>query len=214
MLGLLLEFEGAKSAGGDLAALRGRFADLGLDDAWFESPTRRSRPLFISRGGGVEHTGHHLKSLLETARDAARIALSLPRVPRMHSWDVQVFVVDDSDTARAVLGFMLGKLNFKVDLFEGADELLRQIDNMAPELPHLIFMDLMMPKVNGLEITRELQVGAKRDIPIVIVTGRKMDDSAVMSLRDEPNVKFFLPKPFTDEQLKQVVEGALSVRLD
>ena len=67
---------------------------------------------------------------------------------------------------------------------------------------------------HGLEITRELQQGPKATIPVVFVTGKKMDDSASKILRDEPNVKNFLSKPFTAEKLKGVVESALAVRLD
>ena len=214
VLALLLEYDGARTAKADLAAFEERFAELGLRTTMVETPSRRSRPLFTSKGGGVEHTGHHLKSLPETARDAARVALGQPVTPRLLPWDIKIFVVDDSDMARQVLGFMLRQLNFEVDLFTGADELLRQIDNMQPELPHLILMDLMMPKVNGLEITRELQEGAKGAIPIVFVTGKKMDDSAAKILRDEPNVKNFLTKPVTDQKLRAAVEGALAVRLD
>jgi CheY-like chemotaxis protein len=214
VLALLLEFDRAKASGADLAAFEERFAELGLRASMYEAATRRSRPLYTAKGGGVEHTGHHLKSLLETARDAARQALSLPRTPRLLPWDVKIFVVDDSDMAREVLGFMLRQLGFNVDLFTGAEELLRQIDNMLPELPHLILLDLMMPKVNGIEIARELQAGPKAEIPVVFVTGKKMDDSASKILRDEPNVKDFLTKPVTDKKLRAAVEAALAVRLD
>ncbi len=214
VLALLLDYDRAKTSGAALAPFESRFSELGLNAAWFDAPSRRSRPVFIARGGGVDHTGHHLRSLLETARDAARAALNLPRVARLPAWDIKIFVVDDSDTAREVLGYSLRKLSFNVDLFTGADELIKQLDNMAPELPHLIMMDLMMPGVNGLEITRELQVGSKRDIPIVFVTGKKMNDAGVKDLQGEPNVKGFLTKPHTDEALRTAVSGALTVRLD
>ena len=214
VLTLLLDYDAAKAAGGDLKPFDGRFADLGLNAALWDAPTRRSRPLYASKGGGVDFQGYHLKSLLETARDAARDALGLPRSPRLHAWDVEVYAVDDSDTARAVMGFMLGKLGYKADLFDSAEELIKKIDTMMPDLPHLILMDLMMPKVNGLELTRELQVGSKRQIPIVFVTGRKMDSKVVDELRGEPNVKDFLPKPVTEETLGAVIRNALTVRVD
>lgn len=215
VLSLLLEYDAAKKTARDhLAPFEERFASLGLSTSWYELPSRRSRPLYVSKGGGIDFTGHHLKSLLETARDAGCLALGLPVVPRLLPWDVKVFVVDDSDTARETLGFMLRQLGFAVDLFAGADELIKQLDQMLPELPHLIMMDLMMPGANGLEITRELQVGPRRGIPIVFVTGKKMNDAGVNDLRGEPNVKDFLSKPVTDAKLRAVIAGALSVRLD
>jgi len=213
VLTLLLHFDAAKAGGRDLSDFEERFAELGLSRSWYDTPSRRSRPLFKAEGGGVEHTGHHLRSLLETARDAARTALNLPRVRRLQAWDITIFVVDDSDTAREVLGFMLRKLGFTVDLFASADELLRALEDESAH-PHLIMMDLMMPKVNGFEITRQLQEGSRREIPVVIVTGKKMDDAAVSDLRGEPNVKEFLSKPFTDDKLRDVVSRALSVRID
>ncbi|CAM5628069.1 response regulator [Rhodanobacter lindaniclasticus] len=91
----------------------------------------------------------------------------MPRsgVPR----EAHILVVDDSPTIRAVLGKMLaqdGHVVFKAGDGESAIELARR------ELPDLIFLDIVMPGMNGFAVLRALRREAlTHDIPIVMISG-------------------------------------------
>jgi twitching motility two-component system response regulator PilH len=86
-------------------------------------------------------------------------------VPR----EAHILVVDDSPTIRAVLGKMLtqdGHVVFKAADGESAIELARN------ELPDLIFLDIVMPGMNGFAVLRALRREAlTHDIPIVMISG-------------------------------------------
>ena len=80
-----------------------------------------------------------------------------------------VLVVDDSATIRAVLGKMLnqdGHVVFKAPDGEAAIEMARK------ELPDLIFLDIVLPGMNGFAVLRALRRDPlTRDIPIVMISG-------------------------------------------
>ena len=59
-----------------------------------------------------------------------------------------VLVVDDSKSARFMLRKMLGKINLTADLAESGEDALVYLKNNSPDA---IFMDHMMPVLNGLE---------------------------------------------------------------
>ncbi|MEO8779457.1 MAG: response regulator [Rhodanobacter sp.] len=86
-------------------------------------------------------------------------------VPR----EAHILVVDDSPTIRAVLGKMLnqdGHIVLKAGDGEAAIELARM------EQPDLIFLDIVMPGMNGFSVLRALRHDPlTRSIPIVMISG-------------------------------------------
>lgn len=82
---------------------------------------------------------------------------------------LQVLVVDDSATTRAVLGKMLiqnGHVVFNAEGGEAGLELARQ------RVPDLIFLDVVMPGLNGCAVLRALRHEARtQDIPVIMISG-------------------------------------------
>jgi len=96
-------------------------------------------------------------------------------------------------------------------------ELLKATDgeealNMAiREKPDLIIMDLNLPKVSGLEVTKELrQMPAFNHIPIIAVTAHAMKGD--MKKIIEAGCDAYLPKPINTHQLPRVVAEMLRQR--
>lgn len=83
--------------------------------------------------------------------------------------DARILVVDDSATIRAVLGKMLnqdGQMVLKAADGPAAIEMARR------ELPDLIFLDIVMPGMNGFAVLRALRRDpVTHDIPIVMISG-------------------------------------------
>lgn len=79
------------------------------------------------------------------------------------------------------------------------------------EKPDLIIMDLNLPKVSGLEVTRRLrQMPAFNHIPIIAVTAHAMkgDEEKII----EAGCDAYLPKPINTRQLPEVVAEMLLKR--
>ena len=78
---------------------------------------------------------------------------------------------------------------------------------MAGELrPALIMLDVMMPKVSGIEMTRMLQAEEEtKDIPLIVLTASHADKGVPDLFRQERNVKLFLSK---DTPIQDIVAAA------
>jgi len=84
----------------------------------------------------------------------------------------RVLIVDDNPPNIALAGYVLNAAGFQVDSAgDGAQALIR----IAARRPELILMDIQMPGVDGLELTRRLKAdAATRDIVIVAFTAYAM----------------------------------------
>ena len=85
-------------------------------------------------------------------------------------------------------------------------------DRAKSELPDVILMDVMMPRVSGLEMLRLLlSEESTRSLPVIIMTASHFDPSTEMTFKQETNVKGFLQKPcpvsVLKEEIKRVVEA-------
>jgi len=84
-------------------------------------------------------------------------------------------LVDDSKVARFALGKLLEKINLKVNMSGSAEdalEFLKGNDN-----PDVIFMDHLMPGMNGVEAAKEIKINPDTcHIPIIMCTSKKSDE--------------------------------------
>lgn len=67
-------------------------------------------------------------------------------------------------------------------------------------VPHLVVLDLMMPGIDGCEVTRRLRAEkTTRNVPIMIVTAFAEDSQAAMAL--EAGADAYMKKPFSPREL-------------
>ena len=119
---------------------------------------------------------------------------------------MHALIVDDSKTARYALRQLLDKQKVSVDMVESAEEALDYLHQKAlPEgAPDLIFMDHMMPGMDGFDAVKELKSNpATAAIPIVMYTstqgGMYFGQARALGAVDVIN------KPATAEDLREVL---------
>ena len=122
--------------------------------------------------------------------------------------DKLILIVDDDDSVRELLEFLVKKEGFKTETAEDGQQALDQARKHEPDL---ILLDLMLPKFGGFEIVRELQVD-EGDIPIIIITGRYTDRSTSDMIKLESNVKDFIEKPVKPPVLTALIHKILSTQ--
>lgn len=84
-------------------------------------------------------------------------------------------LVDDSKVARFALSKLLEKISLKVDMVESAEEALDFLKNN--DNPDVIFMDHLMPGMNGIEATKHIKTNPETsEIPIIMCTSKKSED--------------------------------------
>ncbi len=114
--------------------------------------------------------------------------------------DVRVLVVDDLDDVTESLALML-TLNGYVarTANDGASAL-----QVAGEfLPHCILLDVNMPGIDGLELTRRLRSTYGDDIVLVAVTGGRADEARVSKTFEL--VDHYLAKPIDMDKLETIL---------
>ncbi|MDX1453590.1 MAG: response regulator [Oleiphilaceae bacterium] len=84
-------------------------------------------------------------------------------------------LVDDSKVARFALSKLLEKLNLQVKMAGSAEEALDAL--RGGEKPDVIFMDHLMPGMNGVEATKEIKMNPETsEIPVIMCTSKKSEE--------------------------------------
>lgn len=112
-----------------------------------------------------------------------------------------ILVVDDEATIREVLRSYLERDGFHV--IEAADG-YAALDAVAEE-PDLIVLDLMLPGVDGLTITRSLR--QRHRIPIIMLTARGETSDRILGL--DLGADDYIAKPFSPQELVSRVKAVL-----
>lgn len=85
-----------------------------------------------------------------------------------------ILLVDDNDVNRKVAGQILVKSGCKVDTAESGDEAIQMVQQNHYDL---VFMDIQMPKKDGVQVTREIKMLGLEDLPpIVAMTAYSMEE--------------------------------------
>ena len=120
-----------------------------------------------------------------------------------------VLVADDDDDILQLLTFRLERAGYDVVQARNGDEALR----LALDLhPALAVLDVMMPGLNGFEVTRELRRNAATSVmPVILLTAKAQatDVEGGMAAGADDYVK----KPFDARDLKERVDRLLRPRL-
>ena len=91
----------------------------------------------------------------------------------------RVLLVEDNRDALSGLYMLLSNAGFSVLMAENGDEALFLIDRGVR--PDVIVLDLMMPKVSGWDILKQLQQDPEiREIPVIVVTALDREDAHVV----------------------------------
>lgn len=121
-----------------------------------------------------------------------------------------VLVVDDNAANTLVLSTILRRMGFKVD--EAASG-MEAIDYTCQKSYDIIFMDHLMPEMDGVEAAKQILFLAKDEKKPVIIGVSATIDKEVLDAFHEAGAKDVLEKPITVEKLKNKLEeiGVLSV---
>ncbi len=114
----------------------------------------------------------------------------------------RILVVDDEPNIREVVDLYLRREGFDVEVAADGEAALEAIDR---KIPDLIVLDLMMPKVGGLEVTRILRDNF--DIPIIMLTAKSQEEEKIAGL--ELGADDYVTKPFSPRELVTRVKVVL-----
>mgnify|MGYP003632391330 FL=1 len=119
-----------------------------------------------------------------------------------------IYVVDDEPVNLALLTSLLLKQGYQVEQFPEGLSLLNRLNQ---QLPDLILLDFMMPKMSGLEVCQCIRKQYDSyELPVMMLTARHLIQDIVAALGAGAND--YLIKPYHDQELIARVKSQLSVR--
>ncbi|KRM97003.1 two-component response regulator [Liquorilactobacillus aquaticus DSM 21051] len=114
----------------------------------------------------------------------------------------KILVVDDEKPISDIVKFNLTKEGFDVYTAYDGEEALKQVKEVNPDL---ILLDIMLPKIDGLEVAREVR--KTHDMPIIMVTAKDAEIDKVLGL--ELGADDYVTKPFSNRELVARVKANL-----
>ncbi len=109
----------------------------------------------------------------------------------------KILIVDDSRTELLHLSDILGRHGYSVRTAENGEEALRCLEE---DKPHLILMDVVMPRQNGFQLTRSITRDPRfADVPVVMCTSKNQETDKVWGLRQ--GASDYIVKPVNADEL-------------
>lgn len=117
----------------------------------------------------------------------------------------KILIADDSSVATALLSRALAPLGHTIVVASDGEEAQKRL---AEDHPDLLILDLVMPKVNGFQICRNVRADPDlRTLPIIVVTAMDRECDRYWGLKQGANE--YLTKPFRPEAIQQIVRRYL-----
>lgn len=117
-----------------------------------------------------------------------------------------VLVVDDDPAIRKVLTTTLGLEGYEIDVAVDGEEALARVDE---KMPDLMILDIMMPKLNGLDVLERLRGQAETSsLPVILLTAKSSQEDQWEGWRR--GVDYYMTKPFDVEDLLRFIQFVFS----
>ncbi len=113
-----------------------------------------------------------------------------------------ILIVEDEPSIAEVVNLYLRRAGYQVQVVQDGQTALNAL---AEKLPDLVVLDLMLPKVDGLSVTRWLR--DRSDVPIIILTARRDESDRIAGL--EMGADDYVVKPFSPQELVSRVRAVL-----
>ncbi len=118
--------------------------------------------------------------------------------------EATVHVVDDDESARESLAFLLESADFQVVAYDSAPAFL---DALPTARPGCVITDVRMPEMSGQELVARLAALNAR-MPVIMITGHGDIPMAVEAMRS--GVVDFIEKPFSESRILDALKRAMN----
>ena len=114
----------------------------------------------------------------------------------------KILIADDNEDITDILSTYIEKEGYEPVVATDGEEALKLFDE---EIPVLVLLDIMMPKIDGYEVCRKIR--EKSSVPIILVTARGEDFERIMGL--DIGADDYIVKPFSPSEVMARVRAVL-----
>lgn len=120
----------------------------------------------------------------------------------------RILIVDDTDDNIRVLGTILRKRNYLINVAQNGVQALKLVEKVKPDL---ILLDIMMPEMDGFDACEKLKESAQtKDIPIIFLSAKSEKDDVIKGFK--LGAVDYITKPFNSTELLARVETHLELK--
>jgi len=131
----------------------------------------------------------------------SRVALGKWRIEQSEVGKGSVLIVDDKDMIRDLIGDVVSRQGYKITTASNGGEALKKLQMQQFDL---IFLDLVLPDMSGIDIFQVVKKAGGKETPVVIITGHSDAPIALEALSMNP--VFFIRKPFQVNDVVHVLD--------
>ena len=118
----------------------------------------------------------------------------------------KILVVEDEETLLNLQSILLTIRGYKVEGAMDGQAALEAVETMNPDL---ILLDIMLPKIDGFEVCRQVKANeATRHIPVVMLTAKKSKADRVMG--EQAGADVYITKPYKASIVIETIQRLLS----
>ena len=114
----------------------------------------------------------------------------------------QILIVEDEPSLAEVTGLYLKRAGFQVQFAYDGKQAMAILEK---QIPDFVIMDIMLPEIDGISLTRWLR--DRSDVPIIMVTARREEVDRISGL--EMGADDYVVKPFSPQELVSRVRAVL-----
>jgi len=114
---------------------------------------------------------------------------------------IKILIVDDSISARMLLKNAFSETIKKYAIFSEANDGLQAVKIFGEELPDIVFMDLTMPNMNGLDALKEIKKISPKAVVVMVTADRQKETKKELLEAGAINV---LNKPVDEDELRDI----------
>lgn len=126
----------------------------------------------------------------------------------MNSDNIRILVADDDRVVRRIVVAKLSGLGYETSQVQDGQEAFERL--REGEVPELLITDQLMPRMNGLQLVREIRAAsnpAVAKLPIIMLTSRGSERDIIEGL--ETGLDDYVIKPFSPDELAARVRTVL-----
>ncbi len=118
----------------------------------------------------------------------------------------RILIVDDDEGVRLTVKYMLAATGYEIASASDGEQALRLVEEFVPDL---VITDLIMPKMDGLEMIAQLKRRRPEIVIVAMSGGARLDNANVLEAAQSAGADQIIAKPFSGDDLSRVVGRSL-----
>ena len=133
-----------------------------------------------------------------------------PGVPKRRGWMARILIVDDNADIRRLIGTILATGDHNLAYAEDGEKAIEIVKKATPDL---VILDVMMPRMDGFMVLKQMRVaGLRESTKVLMLTAKASESDWVRGYK--LGADSYLTKPFDPEELQNAVNELFSMSKD